>query len=58
MRDGSEMLLLDHSRFGCFVNGARVAERARVRAGDQVRLGDPGVELALIIVDEMPAGAH
>jgi hypothetical protein len=56
-RDGDELVLLDHSTFGTFVNGERVAERVRVRAGDRVRLGDPGVELALIAVDEVPAGA-
>src|SRR5438105_10958398 len=37
LREGLDALLLDHSRFGTFVNGERVAERARVRAGDQVR---------------------
>jgi FHA domain len=52
LRDGAELLLLDHSRFGSFVNGERVAERARVRAGDEVRVGDPGVMLALIAVGE------
>lgn len=52
-----EVLLLDHSRFGTFVNGERVAERVRVHAGDRVRLGDPGVELALIAVGDPPAGA-
>lgn len=50
LREGAQLLLLDHSRFGTFVNGERVAERARVCAGDQVRIGDPGVELALIAV--------
>jgi hypothetical protein len=54
LRDGAELLLLDHSRFGSFVNGERVAERARVRAGDEVRIGDPGVTLALIAVGETP----
>jgi FHA domain len=49
--EGEEVILLDHSSFGTFVNGERVAERVRVRAGDRVRLGDPGVELALIAVD-------
>ena len=49
--EGDEVILLDHSSFGTFVNGERVAERVRVRAGDRVRVGDPGVELALIAVD-------
>jgi hypothetical protein len=47
---GGEVVLLDHSRFGTFVNGERVAERVRVHAGDRVRLGDPGVTLSLIAV--------
>lgn len=57
VREGAEALLLDHSRFGTFVNGERVAERARVRAGDEVRIGDPGVTLSLIAVGEAPAAA-
>ena len=56
--EGSELALLDHSSFGTFVNGERVAERVRVRAGDRVRLGDPGVELAFIAVNEAPADAQ
>ena len=55
IRDGDELILLDHSGFGTFVNGERVAERARVYAGDRVRVGEPGVELALIAVGEGPA---
>jgi hypothetical protein len=50
--EDNTVLLLDHSSCGTFVNGERVAERVRVRAGDGVRLGDPGVELALIAVSE------
>lgn len=57
VREGAEALLLDHSRFGTFVNGERVAERARVRAGDEVRIGEPGVVLALIALGEMPAAS-
>src|SRR5437660_1665476 len=56
LREGLDALLLDHSRFGTFVNGERVAERARVRAGDQVRIGDPGVALTLIAVADTPPG--
>jgi hypothetical protein len=56
LRDGEQLVLLDHSRFGTFVNGERVAERALVYAGDEVRIGDPGVALALIAVgDGAPA---
>jgi pSer/pThr/pTyr-binding forkhead associated (FHA) protein len=50
LQGGGEVVLLDHSRHGSFVNAERVAERMRVHAGDRVRLGDPGVELALIAV--------
>ena len=50
LRDGASAVLLDHSRFGTFVNGERVAERVPVHAGDGVRIGDPGVALALIAV--------
>jgi hypothetical protein len=53
--DGDELVLLDHSSFGTFVNGERVQERVRVHAGDRVRLGEPGVELALIAVGEVAA---
>lgn len=50
--EGDELILIDHSSFGTFVNGERVAERVSVRAGDRVRLGEPGVELALLAVSE------
>jgi FHA domain len=52
--EGGELVLLDHSSFGTFMNGERVSERVRVHAGDRVRLGDPGVELAFIAVNEAP----
>jgi hypothetical protein len=53
--DAGAIVLVDHSRHGTFVNGERVAGRARLRAGDRLRIGDPGVELALIAVGG-PAG--
>jgi hypothetical protein len=56
VREGGELLLVDHSQHGTFVNGERVAERVRVHAGDRVRLGEPGVELALIAVGTTAAG--
>ncbi|MBS0422313.1 MAG: FHA domain-containing protein [Proteobacteria bacterium] len=52
--DGDELVLLDHSTFGTFVNGERVQERVRIYAGDRVRLGEPGVELTLIAVGDGP----
>ena len=47
-REGERTMLIDHSRFGTWVNGARVRERAAVRPGDRVRVGTPGVEFTLI----------
>ncbi|MFO0451772.1 MAG: FHA domain-containing protein [Pseudomonadota bacterium] len=40
-----EVVLEDHSTWGTFVNGERVQRRARLRAGDRVRVGTPGAEL-------------
>jgi hypothetical protein len=50
LREGDATVLVDHSRCGTYVNGERVLERARVHAGDRIRIGEPGVELALIAV--------
>jgi pSer/pThr/pTyr-binding forkhead associated (FHA) protein len=47
-REGERTVLIDHSRHGTWVNGARVRERAPVRAGDRVRVGTPGIEFTLI----------
>ena len=47
-REGERTVLIDHSRYGTWVNGARVRERAAVRPGDRVRVGTPGVEFTLI----------
>ena len=47
-REGESTVLIDHSRYGTWVNGARVRERATVRPGDRVRVGTPGVEFTLI----------
>jgi hypothetical protein len=50
--ESGEVILLDHSNFGTYVNGERVAERVRLLAGDRIRVGDPGVEFSLIAVNE------
>ncbi len=50
VRDGDELVLIDHSHFGTVVNGERVSERVRIHAGDKVKLGEPGIELSLISI--------
>jgi hypothetical protein len=50
--EGGEIILLDHSNYGTYVNGERVAERVRLLAGDRIRVGDPGVEFSLIAVND------
>jgi len=47
-REGESTVLIDHSRYGTWINGARVRERSTVRPGDRVRVGTPGVEFTLI----------
>jgi hypothetical protein len=49
-RESGDIVVVDHSRYGLRVNGERVAGRARLRAGDRLQIGDPGVEIALIAV--------
>lgn len=49
-REGSQVLLVDHSRHGSFINGERVSGSAVLHAGDTLRVGDPGVEMAMIAV--------
>jgi len=48
VRDGGEIVLVDHSNFGTIVNGERVSERVRLHAGDRIRIGEPGVEFSLL----------
>jgi hypothetical protein len=45
---GGEALLEDLSTYGTFLNGGRVRQRARLAAGDRIRVGTPGVELGLV----------
>lgn len=47
-REGVE--LIDHSRHGSRVNDERVFGRTLLHAGDRLRVGEPGIELALIAV--------
>lgn len=51
LRRGADGLqVIDHAAHGTFLNGHRIAGRARLAAGDRLRIGDPGVELAFIAV--------
>lgn len=49
-RANGRVLVEDHSKFGSFVNGRRVHERATLAPGDRLRLGSPGIEVQLIEV--------
>lgn len=58
VRVAGDVVLVDHSSYGTFVNGERVVERVRVHAGDRVRIGEPGVELSLIAVGDTTGTTH
>jgi hypothetical protein len=45
-----QVLVEDHSRYGSYLNGRRVEEKAVLGAGDRLRLGTPGIEVQLIEV--------
>ena len=51
-RAGDETVLVDHSRYGTFVDGQRVNGRALLSAGSSLRLGTPGIELPLVAIGE------
>jgi hypothetical protein len=51
VRDGDDAVLEDHSTYGTFLNGERVQRRARLTAGDRIRVGTPGVEFELVRVE-------
>jgi len=42
----------DHSTYGSFLNGERVDGTATLHTGDRLRLGSPGIELQLIVVED------
>jgi FHA domain len=46
--------IVDHSRYGSFLDGARVRGRAFLAAGSTLRVGTPGVELPLVWLQEPP----
>ena len=54
LRVGAEAVVEDLSTYGTWLNGERVRRRARLRVGDVLRLGVPGVELVLLAVQGGP----
>lgn len=46
--EGGQAFVIDHSRFGTWLNDERVPARALLRVGDRLRLGNPGVELSFV----------
>lgn len=58
-RIDEEMVLIDHSRHGTWLNDERVDGRVAVAPGDRLRIGHPAVEIELIAVgtgDGAPPG--
>lgn len=55
-REGARTQLIDHSSHGSFLDGVRVRGRALLPAGSMLRLGDPGIELALVALEQGGAG--
>jgi hypothetical protein len=51
LRVGGRSLVRDHSRYGTFLNGERVAGEAELGAGDRLRVGSPGVVFELVAAD-------
>jgi hypothetical protein len=47
-----EVVVEDHSSLGTFLNDERVEGTAVLRPGDRLRLGQPGLELLLMAVEE------
>ncbi|HZF15875.1 MAG TPA: FHA domain-containing protein [Steroidobacteraceae bacterium] len=50
IRQGRDFMVFDHSSYGTWLNDERIAHRARLKAGDRLRLGSPGIVLEFIAV--------
>jgi len=48
VEEGGAVIVHDHSRYGTFLNGERIAGSAALAAGDRLRIGTPGVVLELV----------
>ncbi|MEL6870814.1 MAG: FHA domain-containing protein [Pseudomonadota bacterium] len=51
--DTTQCVVLDHSRYGTFLNGNRISGSAALRIGDVLRVGTPGRELQLIRMEAL-----
>lgn len=51
LRSPEGAVVIDHSRHGTWLNDERVVSRAPLRAGDRLRLGNPGVAIELIAIE-------
>ena len=49
--NNGQCVVTDHSRYGTFLNGHRIDGSAALQSGDVIRIGTPGVELRMIIVE-------
>lgn len=46
--EANQCLIVDHSRYGTFLNGNRISASAALRTGDVLRVGTPGREIQLV----------
>jgi len=51
MLQAGHAFVQDHSRYGSYLNDELVENRAILRVGDRLRLGNPGVELTFVRMD-------
>jgi hypothetical protein len=56
-REGGQLVVEDHSRYGTFLNGERVTARQQIGLGDLLRVGSPGRELRAIALRD-PEDGH
>ena len=51
-QQNGQCVVHDHSRYGTFLNGHPIDGSAVLQLGDLIRLGSPGYELRMILLDE------
>jgi hypothetical protein len=50
--DSGQFVVIDHSRYGTFLNGHRIDGSAVLQTGDLIRIGTPGFEFRLITAED------